>query len=141
GWPSADARTRRLDEVFNIVAEDTGFTVESPVTRVLREGTVVGLANHTLLVRRDGTRFPIEDSGAPIKDSRGQTQGVVLVFKDASEQRAAALALARSEERLRLAIDGAELGTWDFDFAAPQLAWNQHLYRIMGFPPGSRVPG
>lgn len=59
GWSSEAAHTRTLDEVFNIVAEDTGATVESPVARVLREGTVVGLANHTLLIRRDGTRFPI----------------------------------------------------------------------------------
>jgi PAS domain S-box-containing protein len=139
GWPSAEARTRRLDEVFNIVAEDTGAAVESPVTRVLREGAVVGLANHTLLVRRDGSRFPIEDSGAPIKDSRGTIHGVVLVFKDASAQRAAAIALATSEERLRLAIDGAQLGTWDLDLVTDKLVMNEQLYRIMGFPLGTEM--
>ena len=137
GWSSDDARTRRLEEVFNIVAEDTGSAVESPVTRVLREGTVVGLANHTLLVRRDGSRFPIEDSGAPIKDKRGTIHGVVLVFKDASAQRAAAIALATSEERLRLAIEGAELGTWDLDLTSDELIFNPQLYRIMGFAPGT----
>src|SRR6185295_1604213 len=107
-------------------------TVESPVSRVLREGTVVGLANHTLLIRRDGTRFPIEDSGAPIKDPRGKVHGVVLVFKDASAQRATEAALAASEERLRLAIDGAELGTWDLDVVTGKLAFNAQLHRIMG---------
>ena len=137
GWSSEEARTRHLTEVFNIVAEDTGNPVESPVTRVLREGTVVGLANHTLLVRRDGSRFPIEDSGAPIKDKRGTIHGVVLVFKDASAQRAAAIALATSEQRLRLAIEGAELGTWDLDLVREELVFSPHLYRIMGFAPGT----
>ncbi|MEJ1965283.1 MAG: PAS domain S-box protein [Gammaproteobacteria bacterium] len=135
GWSSEAARARRLDDVFKIIAEDTGQTVESPVTRVLREGVVVGLANHTLLIRRDGTRFPIEDSGAPIKDARGRTLGVVLVFKDASAQRAAEAALASSEERLRLAIEGAELGTWDLDLATGELIYNPQLRRIMGFTP------
>ena len=139
GWSSEDARTRRLDEVFRIIAEDTGATVESPVTRVLREGVVVGLANHTLLIRRDGTRFPIEDSGAPIKDPRGKIHGVVLVFKDASAQRAAEAALAASEERLRLAIDGAELGTWDLDLATEKLVFNAQLHRIMGLAPDSPI--
>jgi PAS domain S-box-containing protein len=139
GWSSEAARTRMLDEVFNIVAEDTGTTVESPVARVLREGTVVGLANHTLLIRRDGTRFPIEDSGAPIKDRRGTIHGVVLVFKDASEQRAAAIALQASEERLRLAMEVAELGTWDLDVVSGKLTWNAQHYRIMGFAPGASI--
>jgi PAS domain S-box-containing protein len=139
GWSSEEARTCRLEEVFNIVAEDSGVVVESPVTRVLREGTVVGLANHTLLVRRDGSRFPIEDSGAPIKDKRGVIHGVVLVFKDASEQRAAAIALETSEQRLRLAIEGAELGTWDLDLVTDKLVLNDQLYRIMGFKPGTEV--
>jgi PAS domain S-box-containing protein len=137
GWSTTDARTRRLDEVFNIIAEDTRQPVESPVIRVLREGSVVGLANHTLLVRRDGTRFPIEDSGAPIKDRNGVIHGVVLVFKDASVQRAAEARLAASEERLRLAIEVAGLGTWDRDLATGELVWNEQLYRMMGFEPGT----
>ncbi|MEJ0036161.1 MAG: PAS domain S-box protein [Gammaproteobacteria bacterium] len=139
GWSSEAARARPLEEVFHIVAEDTGHVMESPVVRVLREGTVVGLANHTLLVRRDGSRFPIEDSGAPIKDPRGTIHGVVLVFKDASAQREVAIALATSEERLRLAIEGAELGTWDLDLATNQLVFNPQLYRIMGFAPDTVI--
>jgi PAS domain S-box-containing protein len=137
GWSSDEARTRHLGEVFNIVAEDTGEPMEGPVTRVLREGTTIGLANHTLLVRRDGSRFAIEDSGAPIQDKRGTVHGVVLVFKDASAQRAAAVALATSEERLRLAIDGAELGTWDLDLVKEELIFSPQAYRIMGFPQGT----
>ncbi len=81
--------------------------------------------------------FPIEDSGAPIKDSKGVIHGVVLVFKDASDQRAAEARLTASEERLRLAIEGAGLGTWDRDLATGQLIWNEQLYRMMGFEPNT----
>jgi PAS domain S-box-containing protein len=139
GWSSDDARTKRLDEVFRIVSEETGDTVQSPVERVLREGIVVGLANHTLLIRRDGKKFPIEDSGAPIKDSRGTIHGVVLVFKDASAQRAAEAALAASEERLRLAIEGAGLGTWDLDLSNNELVFNTQHYRMLGLDPARPI--
>jgi PAS domain S-box-containing protein len=85
---------RPLDEVFRIENEDTGAAVESPVARVLREGTIVGLANHTVLVAQDGTRLPIADSGAPVRYENGEVRGVVLVFRDVTEER-------RAEERLR----------------------------------------
>ena len=63
--------------------------VENPVTRVLQEGAVVGLANHTLLIAADGTERPIDDSGAPIRNRDGRIVGVVLVFRDVSERRRA----------------------------------------------------
>jgi PAS domain S-box-containing protein len=87
GWPLAEAEGRPLAEVFRIVNEVTRATVESPVEKVLREGQVVGLANHTVLIAREGTEVPIDDSGAPIRDGRGRTSGVVLVFHDVTEQR------------------------------------------------------
>jgi PAS domain S-box-containing protein len=87
GWRSAEAQGRDCSEVFTIVNEDTRVTVVSPVTRVLAEGTIVGLANHTLLISADGTERPIEDSGAPIRRRDGSIGGVVLVFRDVSERR------------------------------------------------------
>ncbi len=84
GWSHADACGKPLDVVFMIVNEGSRQPVESPVTRVLREGVVVGLANHTLLIARDGTERPIADSGAPIRDADGHIIGVVLVFRDVS---------------------------------------------------------
>src|SRR5215204_1297163 len=87
GWPLAEAEGRPLADVFKIVNEVTRANVESPVDKVLREGKVVGLANHTLLLARDGRGVPVEDSGAPILDRRGRTTGVVLVFHDVTEQR------------------------------------------------------
>jgi PAS domain S-box-containing protein len=87
GWPLAEAEGRPLGEIFKIVNEVTRATVESPVEKVLREGQIVGLANYTVLLARDGTEVPIDDSGAPIRDERGRTSGVVLVFHDVTEQR------------------------------------------------------
>jgi PAS domain S-box-containing protein len=87
GWPLAEAEGRPLAEVFRIVNEVTRAAVESPVDKVLREGKVVGLANHTVLIARGGGEVPIDDSGAPIRDERGQVSGVVLVFHDVTEQR------------------------------------------------------
>src|SRR5206468_2477060 len=89
GWPESEAIGRPLSEVFRIVHEVTRQTVEDPVARVLREGTVVGLANHTLLIARDGTERPIDDSAAPIRARSGRISGVVLVFRDVAERRRA----------------------------------------------------
>ncbi len=82
-----EASMKPVTEVFNIVNEQTRSEVESPVAKVLREGTVVGLANHTILVKKDGTEVPIDDSGAPIRDADGKTMGVVLVFRDITERK------------------------------------------------------
>jgi PAS domain S-box-containing protein len=88
GWTQAEAAGRPLDEVFVIHNEATHAEVESPVRKVLRKGAVVGLANHTVLRARDGSVRPIDDSGAPIRDAKGNMLGVVLVFRDVTERRA-----------------------------------------------------
>ena len=87
GWTDAEALGKPMETVFHIVNEETGEKVEDPVAKVLREGVVVGLANHTLLIARDGTRRPIADSGAPIRDENDEIIGVVLVFRDQTEER------------------------------------------------------
>ena len=87
GWTDAEARGKPLEAVFCIVNEETGEKVDDPVAKVLREGTVVGLANHTLLIARDGVRRPIADSGAPILGEKNEITGVVLVFRDQTEER------------------------------------------------------
>jgi PAS domain S-box-containing protein len=89
GWKTDEAMGRPLPEVFNIVNEGTRAGVENPVTKVLRAGTIVGLANHTVLIAKGGAETPIDDSGAPIKDADGKIIGVVLVFRDIAERKRA----------------------------------------------------
>ena len=96
GWTADEARGRPLTEVFRIVNEETRAPVESPAAEVRRSGAVVGLANHTLLIARDGSERPVADSGAPIRGAAGELLGVVLVFRDRSEER------RRTRELLRL---------------------------------------
>ncbi|MBM4388656.1 MAG: PAS domain S-box protein, partial [Deltaproteobacteria bacterium] len=87
GWKQEEAIEKPLREVFNIVNEITGVPCESPVEKVIATGSVVGLANHTVLISRDGRRRILADSGAPIRDRQCVVIGVVLVFRDVTQQR------------------------------------------------------
>jgi len=107
GWTQKEGEGKPLEEVFVITNEHTGSTVENPVTRALRENRIVGLANHTVLTARDGRRFSIDDSAAPICDPEAQIKGVILVFRDVSERKQADAAFA---ERARIAALGADVG-------------------------------
>lgn len=89
GWTTATARGKPIIKVFNIINEITRQPAVDPVSRCLTEGRIVGLANHTALIARDGTEYVIEDSAAPIRDSRGTVHGVVLVFRDVTGDRLA----------------------------------------------------
>jgi PAS domain S-box-containing protein len=110
GWTLAEAVGKPLVEVFRIVNEDTRDPVESPVGRVLAEGIIVGLANHTLLIARDGSELPIADAAAPIREDNGAISGVVLVFRDQTVERDAERALRRSHAGLRSVIDRLAIG-------------------------------
>jgi PAS domain S-box-containing protein len=110
GWTLADARGLPLPQVFRIFNEQTRETVESPAEKVLRDGLTVGLANHTVLLARDGREVAIDDSGAPIRDASGRVVGVVLVFNDITERRAAEAALRRRERELTDFIENATIG-------------------------------
>ena len=101
GWPIEEALGQPVQNVFRIVDEPSGRPAENIVERVLREGSIVNLSNHTALISRDGREIPIEDSAAPIKDGAGNIIGVVLVFHDVAEKRRAQEALKKSEEHYR----------------------------------------
>ena len=121
----------RFKIFFKIVNEFTHKIVDDPVTKVIDKGMIVGLANHTILLRKDGSEVPIDDSGAPIKDKDGKTTGVVLIFRDIAKRRKSEEALRVSEERFRLVlrnspvnVSGQDLDlcyTWIFN---PQLGYS-----------------
>ena len=87
GWSNKDAIGRQLGHVFHIVNEDTRLRTENPVATCLEQGRTVGLANHTILISRDGEEYGIEDSAAPIRNANNDILGAVLVFHDVTEQR------------------------------------------------------
>jgi len=102
GWNLQEARGTALVKVFRIVNEQTRETVENPIDKVRRLNRVVGLANHTILISKNGQEFAIDDSGSPIRDASGAMAGIVLVFRDVTQHRSLEAAL-RSNERLALA--------------------------------------
>ncbi len=105
GWMSREAMGRPVTEVFNIVNMFSGKTVESPVEKVLREGKIVGLANHTVLISKNGREYQIADSGAPIKTADGRVIGVVLVFRDVTKEYWMRNELNKSEQRYRNLVE------------------------------------
>ena len=104
GWDESSATGTALKKVFRIVNEETGDEVENPVSKVLSTGTVVGLANHTILVSKRGKTIPIDDSAAPIVD-RGEIKGVVLVFSDVSERKQAEIMATRRSSEIAALYD------------------------------------
>jgi len=87
GYSEEEVKGRPFAQVFQLISEETGKKAENPVEKVLQTGKIVGLANHTALITKDGRRVPIADSAAPIKDEQGQTFGVVMVFRDVTQEK------------------------------------------------------
>ncbi|MEW6328337.1 MAG: response regulator [Thermodesulfobacteriota bacterium] len=134
GWKERDAAGRPLADIFNIVNEETRKLVENPASRVLREGVVVGLANHTILIAREGTEIPIDDSGAPIRDAKGDIIGVVLVFRDIRERRKAERDLQESERRYRGLYETALVGLYRSRISDGKIIMaNQRAANILGY--------
>lgn len=133
GWREKEARGKSVREIFKIINEESRQEVESPVQKVIREGSVQGLANHTLLLTRDGREIPIADSGAPIRTEDGEILGVVLVFRDQSAERAAQRALRASEEKFRTLIDQAAEMVFYHDLEGRIVEANQTVIRSLGY--------
>jgi PAS domain S-box-containing protein len=115
GWPASEAAGRPLDEVFRIVHQTTREVVENPAQRAMREGVIVGLANHAILIARNGTERPIDDSAAPIRNRRGRVVGSVLVFRDITQRKRDEAALREGEARFRVALEGTPVVVFNCD--------------------------
>lgn len=121
GYSEYEGQGQPLEKVFNIINEETRERVENPVQKVLNEGKIVGLANHTILISSDGKETPIADSGAPIKDLSGNTIGVVLVFRDQSDERQNQKILQESELRYRSLFESNPNPMLVFDLESLQI--------------------
>jgi len=110
GWKLTEAIGKPLTEVFVIINAETRLTVSNPVKKVLELGEIVGLANHTVLISRNGKEYHISDSAAPIKNKEGEITGIVLVFSDVTEHYLAQLLIKENEERNNSLLNNLEAG-------------------------------
>lgn len=140
GWPLAEAKGHLLIEAFNIVNADNRLPSLNPVDLVMEHGEVVGLANHTTLIARDGREYQISDSAAPIRDSSGQIVGVVLVFCDVTGKYKTEEAVREKEWLLSESQRIAHIGSWSFDILENRLTWSEEIYRIYGVSPQTFEP-
>jgi len=139
GWTNAEAAGQSLDAVFQIVNEATRQPVENPAFRALKEGILVGLANHTVLIAKDRKERHIHDSAAPIRCREGELVGCVLVFRDISDQhrqeaelRGREQALRDSEQRMRLATEATAVGIWEWNVVTDEIRWDPVMFQIYG---------
>jgi diguanylate cyclase (GGDEF)-like protein/PAS domain S-box-containing protein len=126
-------------EIMHIANALTGEPVDLPVARVLECGRIVGLANHTELIARDGTRRHIADSAAPIRDASGELVGVVMVFHDVSEAYRLRSTLEDSRARLALALEAAALGLWDHFVDDDRVVLDARAGTLLGFESGRQA--
>lgn len=133
GWPFQEAVGREITEIFNIINEDTLKPVENPVTKVIESDKIIGLANHSLLIARDGRQMPIKDSGSPIALNDTEYLGVVLVFQDNTESRLAEKRIHDSEDRFRKLFDNSLLPAQSLDKKGMIKSVNQTWLKTLGY--------
>jgi len=140
GWSQAEATGKSMDLVFDIVNKDTRRPVENPAKKVFREGKIVGLADHTLLLSKNGKEFDIEDSAAPILTDAGERFGVVLVFRDITVKRQTEEETTRQKELLQLILESIADGVVVADSNGKFLLFNAAAERFLGLGATEATP-
>jgi PAS domain S-box-containing protein len=135
GWSFIDAKSKPLKAVFNIINAETRNAIENPVIKVLETGKIVGLANHTILISRNGTEYHIADSAAPIREKYGNIRGVILVFSDITEKYKAADALKKETAFLGDIIDFNPISIQVLDIDGRTMHVNASFIKLFGSAP------
>jgi PAS domain S-box-containing protein len=135
GWKLSEASQKEVKEIFNIVNEQSRLEVEDPVSKVLEKGMIVGLANHTVLIKKDKAEIPIDDSGAPIKDKDGKTTGVVLIFRDITERKKAEEALEHSNKKITEIVESVQDNFYSLDRNWNFVYINKQAAALLGAEP------
>jgi len=133
GWTTSESLGRPLSEVFHILHEKTGQPIQNPVEAALETGSIVALGNETVLISKHGQQRPIADSAAPIKDETGIIIGVVLVFRDQTERRAAQNALVQSKELAERYLDVSAQIVLSLDAAGKIVMINNSGCQLLGY--------
>ncbi|MBT8318334.1 MAG: PAS domain S-box protein [Lutibacter sp.] len=133
GWSFDDAKGKPLTKIFNIINAESRKRVENPVEKVMENGEIVGLANHTVLVSKNGSEYQIADSAAPIKNKNGLISGVVLVFSDITEKYATEKQLKESEERFNLAMNASNDGLFDWNLITNEIYYSPGWKKMLGY--------
>jgi PAS domain S-box-containing protein len=133
GWKKEEAAGQHLDKVFRIVNEHTRQPVQSPAVKAMEQGVIVGLANHTILIAKDGSERPIDDSASPIRCAKGEVVGCVLVFRDVTNRRRAEQRLSDDESRLRSIVNHVVDGIIAIDENGTVEAFNPAAERLFGY--------
>jgi len=136
GWKSADATGLLLDHIFRVYNEDTGVKIDDPVAKVLREGEIFKLNEHTILYTKDGSSIPIDDSAAPIINEKGEIIGVVLVFRNISDRRLAEKELLSSKKFIQRIADSTPSILYIYDLTGPKITYtNYKIETLLGYSP------
>lgn len=132
GWAETNARGRPLREIFHLINETSRAAVDNPYTTIMRTGQIADLANHTILLARDGSECPIADSGAPIRDAQGELTGVVIVFRDQTAARTAEAALHAEMKKLDAVFECAPIAMLVLDDKFNIIWANSALSTLVG---------
>ncbi|MDY6863020.1 MAG: histidine kinase dimerization/phosphoacceptor domain -containing protein, partial [Thermodesulfobacteriota bacterium] len=134
GWKEKDAIGKPLEDIINIINSKTGEQVENPVSRVIKEGTVVRVPRYTILITKDGIKVPIDDSVAPIRDERKNISGAVLVFQDITKQKKAEKKIEEYLSLLQATLDSTADGIFVTDRQGNIVTFNERFINMIQIP-------